>query len=329
VRCCSDGVGDRAKPQPQPEPEPEPKGTREASAAQNSAARRLGQGWVPAEHVQVLARRPAGAAMVAGTSDWMNELQAGSLDESMALLGGGGGGDIAGRGGGLAEPDREVAKLLAYQQILACRRQRGIETPLFLAEAWLDHPTAHALATLLLGAHALAVARLAPSALQLLLGVVLGFVAVDLLSTAYHLCLDYALLSTATVNVTDLHHKLPLNYNLFTPRKLLATSYVAVVPMHAVHLLLHGALALAGVGASPTLAAYTGSAALLGCSCGFVHNAAHRRRHELPISGLVWLLQDLGLLLHPDVHSAHHREAHDRCVGSSSTIRHFLCVARV
>ena len=37
----------------------------------------------------------------------------------------------------------------------------------------------------------------------------------DLLSTVYHLCLDYTLLSTERTTVTDVHHQLPLNYNLF------------------------------------------------------------------------------------------------------------------
>ena len=223
-----------------------------------------------------------------------------------------------------ADADREVAKLIAYREIMSFRAEhKGIPTPLFLGEEWLDHPFSHCVAAGLLLAHAYLIAAMRPSALQLGLGLVTGFLAVDLLSTAYHLCLDYALLSSNTVTLTDLHHKLPLNYNLFAPRQLIATSYVAVLPMHALHLLMHALLAAAGCHA-PTFAVHTGVAALLGCSCGFVHNAAHRRRHELPIHPAVWLLQNAGLLLHPDVHSAHHREAHDRNFSLFSGITHPL-----
>ena len=275
---------------------------------------KLSQGWVPEELVSVLACRPLGTSMVAGTEDWCNALQGGELEGSVTL-----GGDI----GLYADGDREVAKLLAYRQIIDRRRsEKGIPTSLFLAEELLDHPATHIVAFLCLVVHFCAALRLRPSLLQTTVGFLLGFIAVDLLSTIYHLCLDYALLSTNTVTVTDLHHKLPLNYNLFSPRKLVATSYVAVIPMHAAHLSLHGAIWLLGWNQPPILVVYSCVAATLGCSCGFVHNAAHRRRHNLPIASCVRFLQDIGVLLHPDVHSAHHRCAHDRNFSLFSGVTH-------
>jgi hypothetical protein len=222
------------------------------------------------------------------------------------------------------DADREVAKLLAYQQILEWNAANGKpRTQLFLCEDIFDCPLTHLAAALLLGAHGAWAWSLAPAAWQVLLGAVLGFIAVDLLSTAYHLCLDYGILATPDATVTDLHHKLTLNYNLFTPRKLLATSYIAVVPLHAAHLLVHALLAVCGV-TSPIYTVYTLAAALLGCSCGFVHNAAHRRRHNLEISSLVWLLQDMRILLHPDVHAGHHQGKHDQSFSLFSGVTHPL-----
>ena len=258
-------------------------------------------GWMPEEHVRVLAHRPSGARMVAGSADWRTR----RAEEDRS------------------DEDREVAKLLAYEQILEWRRANGKpRTQLFLCEDIFDSPLSHLAAALLLGAHAGWVWRLSPSPWQLVVGAVLGFIAVDLLSTVYHLCLDYAVLSTADTTVTDLHHKLTLNYNLFPPRKLLATSYIAVVPLHALHMALHLLLALLGVAASPTFTVYTLCSAVLGCSCGFVHNAAHRRRHGLEIARVVWLLQDLGVLLHPDIHAAHHQGKHDCSFSLFSGVTH-------
>ena len=280
--------------------------------------RKLNQGWVPEEYVRVLARRPEGTSMIAGTSDWRNTLAhearaavCGATDAAAAVA-------VEGLAAA-ADDDREVAKLIAYKEIMATRKHA---TPLFLADEWLDHPLAHCLAAVLVLAHGAAIVTARPNAFELVFGLVTGFIAVDLLSTIYHLCLDYALLSSNTVTVTDLHHKLPLNYNLFGPRQLVATSYVAVLPMHALHLLLHGVCELSRVGNHPAFLVHSGVAAVLGCSCGFVHNAAHRRRHDLPIASGMRLLQDMGILLHPDVHSQHHREAHDKNFSLFSGITH-------
>jgi hypothetical protein len=262
------------------------------------------KGWVPQAQVKVLAHRGSDSdRMAAGSSEWCHR----PPDERRS------------------DPDREVAKLLAYQQIVEWRAATDQpRSRLFLGEWLLDHPLFHCCAVLLLGVHACCVWALAPTPWQLAVGAVLGFVAVDLLSTAYHLCLDYGVLSTADTTVTDLHHKLTLNYNLFTPRKLLATSYIAMVPLHAAHLVLHLALAGSGAAASPTYTVYTLTAAVLGCSCGFVHNAAHRRQHALPIPPAVWLLQDLRILLHPAVHAGHHGGCHDRAFSLFSGVTHPL-----
>lgn len=146
------------------------------------------------------------------------------------------------------------------------------------------------------------------------------------LSTVYHLFLDYGILATTDTTVTDLHHTLPLNYNLFNQRQLLATSYIATVPMHLLHLAIYGLMILATIDSgqaaavapapavaavaaatSPTYQVYMASSLAIGSTCGFVHNAAHRRRHGLPIFVGIKLLQDAGLLLHPDIHAAHHQ----------------------
>lgn len=261
------------------------------------------KGWVPAEHVRVLVHRAhENGRMVAGSEEWSERL----ANENQS------------------DPDREVAKLLAYQQILQWRAAMGKpHTQLFLCEDIFDHPLMHCIMALLLIAHATWAWSLSPTAWQVVLGVSLGFIAVDLLSTVYHLCLDYGILATPDTTVTDLHHKLTLNYNLFTPRKLVATSYVAVTPLHAVHLAVHALLAACSV-ASPTFTVYTLSAAALGCSCGFVHNAAHRRRHDLEIAAPIRLLQDVGLLLHPEVHAGHHQGKHDRSFSLFSGVTHPL-----
>ena len=268
--------------------------------------RRVGQerkGWLPHAKMKLLAHRGSESdRMAAGSSEWREQRP----------------------GEGRSDADREVAKLLAYQRILEWRAARGVpRTQLFLFEGVLDHPLFHLCAALMLAAHAGWAWSLDPSRWQLLLGCVLAFVAVDLLSTVYHLCLDYGLLSTPDTTVTDLHHTLPLNYNLFPPRKLLATSYLATVPLHAAHLCIHGVLAGGGV-VSPTFTVYTVAAAVLGCCCGFVHNAAHRRRHNLPIPSAVWLLQDLRILLHPDVHAGHHSGCYDRSFSLFSGVTHPL-----
>lgn len=101
--------------------------------------------------------------------------------------------------------------------------------------------------------------------------------------------------------VADLHHVLPLNYNLFSPRKLVASSYVAVLPLHVVNLAVLGVAASLG-GSSPVFLVYTLAVLVLGISVGLVHNASHRRKHGLPVHTAVAMLQDLGVLLHPDVY---------------------------
>ena len=274
-----------------------------APAAEGASPPATRKGWVPEEHVRVLAHRVReDGRMVAGSKEWRARLP----DEIRS------------------DADREVAKLLAYQQILEWRAANGKpRTQLFLCEDIFDHPLMHGGMALMLATHGAWAWSLSPSVWQVALGVVLGFIAVDLLSTVYHLCLDYGILATPDTTVTDLHHKLTLNYNLFTPRKLVATSYVAVVPLHAAHLVIHALLAACGV-ASPTYTVYTLSAAVLGCSCGFVHNAAHRRRHGLEIASAVWLLQDLGVLLHPDVHAGHHQGKHDQSFSLFSGVTHPL-----
>lgn len=278
-----------------------------ADAAEGAAGEGLAppvcKGWVPAEHVRVLVHRAReDGRMVAGSEEWRQRLP----------------------GEKRSDPDREVAKLLAYQQILEWRDALGKpRTQLFLCEGIFDHPLMHGSMALLLLAHAAWAWSLSPSPWQVVLGVSLGFVAVDLLSTVYHLLLDYGILATPDTTVTDLHHKLTLNYNLFTPRKLVATSYVAVVPLHAVHFVVHALLAACGV-TSPTFTVYTVSAAALGCSCGFVHNAAHRRRHGLEIAAFIWLMQEIGLLLHPDVHAGHHQGKHDKSFSLFSGVTHPL-----
>lgn len=261
------------------------------------------KGWVPAEHVRIMLHRASeNGRMIAGSDEWNQRLP----------------------GEKRSDPDREVAKLLAYRQILEWRAaMRKPRTQLFLCEDVFDHPLMHASMALLLGTHAILAWNLSPSTWQVVLGVSLGFIAVDLLSTVYHLCLDYGILATPDTTVTDLHHKLTLNYNLFTPRKLVATSYVAVVPLHAVHLVIHAILAGCGV-TSPTFTVHTLSAAVLGCTCGFVHNAAHRRRHGLEIAASIRVLQDIGLLLHPDVHAGHHQGKHDKSFSLFSGVTHPL-----
>ena len=104
-----------------------------------------------------------------------------------------------------------------------------------------------------------------------------------------------------TTAVADLHHVLPLNYNLFSPRKLVASSYVAVLPMHVIHLAVLGVAASLGA-SSPVFLVYTLAVLVLGISVGLVHNASHRRKHGLPVHPAVAMLQDLGVLLHPDVY---------------------------
>jgi len=38
----------------------------------------------------------------------------------------------------------------------------------------------------------------------------------------------------------------------------------------------------------------------------YVHNAAHRRHHDMEIPSIVWILQDLRILIHPEYHKNHH-----------------------
>lgn len=297
-------------------------------------------GWVPAPHIQLLTHRASKATDLSpGRRAWRgvscnttgtrcNTREAG---KTLATSKKYGSDDI--------EEDREVAKLMTYKRITDFRAfSKGQETKKMPGEWLVDHVAAHVLYFYMLAIHCWLAVASRPTVFQSLIGTSLGFVAVDLLSTVYHLFLDYGLLATASTTVTDLHHTLPLNYNLFTQRQLLATSYVAIVPMHLVHLLIyclivilassgktHAAVAASNAfpsTASPLYLVYMASSLAIGSTCGFVHNAAHRRRHKLPIFSGVRVLQDAGLLLHPAVHALHHEGAHDMNYSLFSGITH-------
>eukprot|EP01050_Picozoa_sp_SAG11_P003187 SAG11_NODE_175_length_13457_cov_42.095673_2_plen_149_part_00 len=120
--------------------------------------------------------------------------------------------------------------------------------------------------------------------------------------------------------------------------------------MDALHVLLYLLVPMPSA-LRPLYAVYVASAFAIGSTCGFVRelrgpsfrgpwigpltltvvdapippvadNAAHRRNHNLPIFIGIQLLQDIGLLLHPAVHAAHHRGKHDVNYSLFSGITH-------
>lgn len=210
------------------------------------AQSKLNSGWVPAAHICLLTRRrPGSTVMSVGHADW---------DGMLAEVGPDGLGlpreDTAGIKAGqkcraLVGEDVEIAKLIAYKQIIAARAADHAQKTDMMPWEWLfDHWCTHAgFAALIIGHVCLAHAD-SPTIARTMAGFAIGFVSIDLLSTVYHLLLDYGVLSSYPSTVTDLHHKLPMNYNLFSQRQLLATSYVAVLPMHLIHVVVYAALRL-------------------------------------------------------------------------------------
>jgi hypothetical protein len=280
------------------------------------------QGWIPAPHVCLLSHRHSNKShMVCGHPDWY-----GVSDEAPGpaarLISPEKSDTSAESCGTVHGEDREIAKLMTYKHIIAWRAAtKRAETKMMPAEWIFDHLACHIGFFCILGAHCTLANASAPTTVQCLVGSALGFVAIDVLSTVYHLLLDYGVLATASTTVTDLHHKLPLNYNLFTQRQLLATSYIAVLPMHILHIAAYFLMYITGT-TTPLYHVYMAASLAIGSTCGFVHNAAHRRRHTLPIFVGIRILQDIGLLLHPDIHAAHHRGKHDINYSLFSGITH-------
>lgn len=196
------------------------------------------------------------------------------------------------------------------QLLMALRGTGGESMHGFWHEPFFNNIVTHAAAAavaLLLLASAI---HQAPTPTVLILGTLAAFLGVDLASTAYHVALDYALFARMEPTVTDYHHPVPLNYILFDWWKLLASSYVAVFPCTLLHVLLWALLSCCK---GPSyldsfMPIYCASFYILGLTTSFTHVAAHRRNHGLPIPMWACALQDVGIILHPEVHSLHHRD---------------------
>eukprot|EP01050_Picozoa_sp_SAG11_P003188 SAG11_NODE_175_length_13457_cov_42.095673_3_plen_270_part_00 len=137
------------------------------------------QGWVPAPHVCLLShRRSAYTHMTCGHEDWRGT--SGTAESASPDCD-----EISEQTSTVNGEDREVAKIMTYKRIIAWRAvSKGVKTDVILMQWLFDHPLCHGAVLCLLAAHCACAHAASPSLLQCAVGTALGFIAVDLLSTA-------------------------------------------------------------------------------------------------------------------------------------------------
>lgn len=199
----------------------------------------------------------------------------------------------------------------AAGELMALLGTGGFSMPAFWPDEVLNTAPVHALVAAVTVALSVGVVRQGPSRGVAILGTAAAYLGVDLASTAYHVALDYGVFAgDAMTNdlVTDYHHMVPLNYVLFDPWELLASSYVVVFPGTLLQFLPWLGLRHVGAPAAAKgfMASYCAAFWAIGLTVGFVHLAAHRRNNGLHLPAFVRALQDLRVILHPDVHRQHH-----------------------